>query len=67
MAAFVPGLVLGFIAALFLMPEPKVVEVLPESYYRETNVQESVCTGPLQTHIVGSNIESQVFTNLSNK
>ena len=68
MQAFLPGIVVGFLIAVFMAPDnEKVVEVYPQSYYKETNIQQSVCKGPFDIHLVGSEIESQVITDLTNR
>jgi len=37
----------------------KVVEVLPEEYYIETNVQDTVCMGPWSVEVAGSTVKSR--------
>lgn len=59
------GFFIAVISLLFLAPdsEEKIVEVLPEEYFMETNIQDTVCMGPYRTEVVGSNVQSRRITN----
>jgi hypothetical protein len=61
---FAQGVGMGFFGAMIvgLMISPsteKVVEVLPEEYYIETNVQDTVCMGPWSVEVAGSTVKSR--------
>ena len=61
---FAQGVGLGFFGAMIvgLMISPnteKVVEVLPEEYYMETNVQDTGCMGPWSVEVAGSTVKSR--------
>ena len=59
------GFFIAVIGLLFLAPnsEEKIVEVLPEEYFMETNIQDTVCMGPFRTEVVGSHVQSRRITN----
>jgi hypothetical protein len=41
------------------MPEPKIVEVLPENYDVITDISESICQGPFDSEYVGRTVRTQ--------
>jgi hypothetical protein len=60
MDQFLTGLVVGAGAIIFLgMPEPKIVEVLPENYDVITDISESICQGPFDSEYVGRTVRTQ--------